>query len=159
MKYPNLYKELQLFGKDFVNNLKAELIKFDKVATGDLINSISYKIIDKGERWEVDIIANNYLDYVDKGRRPGAKQPPSNKLVPWVESKGIKIMGEDGEHLTTKTIAFIIAQSIGKKGIKATDVIRIAEEITMADHREKIKIAIAADEFEIVKNELRDLWV
>ena len=62
------------FGKDYVKIMVA-LLKgnrpFAKVASGSLINSINYKLQNTATGIQIQLLANDYLQWVDKGRRPG----------------------------------------------------------------------------------------
>lgn len=102
------------FGKDYVKVMVA-LLKgnrpYPKVATGSLINSINYKLKDTAEGIQLQLYANDYLTYVDQGRRPGT-YPPIRALIKWVAIKGMP-----------KQAAWAIRQNIYKFGIKPTRVI------------------------------------
>jgi len=61
------------FGKDYVKIMVAVLKgnkPYPKVASGSLINSINYKLQDTAQGINVVLVANDYLKYVDQGRRP-----------------------------------------------------------------------------------------
>jgi hypothetical protein len=58
-------------------------------------------------------MAADYFKYVDEGRKPNSKQPPIKPIQSWVTHKGIRF-----NNMSSKQTAFIIARSIGKKGIK-----------------------------------------
>lgn len=102
------------FGKDYVRTLIA-LLKgnkpYGKVASGRLINSINYRLQEVAKEINVIIEANDYLEYVDRGRRPGT-YPPIKPLKEWARIKG---MGENA--------AYPIQKKIFKMGIKPTNVI------------------------------------
>ena len=102
------------FGKDYVKVMVA-LLKgnrpFAKVASGSLVNSINYRLQDTAEGVRVILLANDYLKYVDEGRRPGT-YPPIRAIQRWVAIKGIK-----------PEAAWAIRQNIFKFGIKPTRVI------------------------------------
>ncbi len=117
MELEDLKKGSEEFAKEFIRHLKEELISAGKNNTGNLINSLAYNVYESGESVLIEIKSDDYLENVDKGRKPGSKMPPPNKLVGWVESKGIKI----GK--TPEQTAFVIAKSIGQKGIKPTNVL------------------------------------
>lgn len=102
------------FGKDYVKVMVA-LLKgnrpFAKVASGSLVNSINYRLQDTAQGVRVILLANDYLKYVDEGRRPGT-YPPIRAIQRWVAIKGIP-----------KEAAWAIRKNIFKFGIKPTRVI------------------------------------
>ena len=102
------------FGKDYVK-VMVGLLKgnrpFAKVASGSLINSINYRLQDTANGIQVQLLANDYLKYVDQGRRPGT-YPPIKAIQKWVQIKGIK-----------PEAAWAIRQNIYKFGIKPIRVI------------------------------------
>lgn len=52
-----------------------------------------------------------YSSVIEQGRRPGARQPPTKALVPWVRRKlGIGRRQAEG-------VAFLVARKIGRDGI------------------------------------------
>jgi hypothetical protein len=103
------------FGKDYVKILVG-LLKgnkpYAKVASGSLINSINYRLQDTANGINVQLLANDYLTYVDKGRKPGT-YPPIQAIKRWVAIKGIP-----------KEAAWAIRTNIYKFGIKPTNVLR-----------------------------------
>ncbi len=59
-----------------------------------------------------------YASVIEYGRRPGARRPPVQALIPWVRDK----MGLQGK--AARGAAFAIARKIGQRGIKARPVLR-----------------------------------
>jgi hypothetical protein len=102
------------FGKDYVKVL-VSLLKnnrpYAKVASGSLINSINYRLQDTANGVNLILLGNDYLKYVDQGRRPGT-YPPIKAIQRWVQIKGIP-----------KEAAWAIRTNIFKFGIKPTRVI------------------------------------
>ncbi len=105
-------KVLNEFGKDYVKILIRLLKKEGKVASSALINSISYKLKEQAGLIQYQLIANDYLQYVDEGRKPGS-YPPIRAIADWARVKGI-----------SKDAVFPIARSIFKFGIKPTNVLK-----------------------------------
>jgi len=149
-KKVDLYSKetLNEFGKDYVKILTIFLKKYKKRASGALINSINYKLKNVGENILFVLEANDYLEWVDKGRRPGS-YPPIREIAKWCTLKGI-----------WEGAAFPIAKSIYKFGIKPTNVIdQTIKEITTSptlqrkyeeDLLENVE-KIISDEFEKLK--------
>jgi hypothetical protein len=105
-------QKMKEFGKDYVKILYRELRREGKDATGALINSLAFEIREEAKQIQIILLANDYLKYVDKGRKPG-KYPPIKAIAKWVQVKGI-----------SKEAIFPIARSIYKFGIKPTNVIQ-----------------------------------
>ncbi len=105
-------KNLRMFGQDYVKILVALLKQAGKSASGALINSIDSRIVVDAETAFIELLANDYLEYVDQGRKPG-KYPPIRAISEWCRIKGIE-----------SSAAFPIARSIYKFGIKPTHVIQ-----------------------------------
>jgi hypothetical protein len=119
----NLKKALDEVGKDLVKTMVKKLIDANKEATGKLIRSVDYKLVETANGVIVQLLAADYLKVVDEGRRPGAKQPPTKALDRWVIAKGIAPRDKKGKFISRESVKFLIARSIGKKGIKPTNVI------------------------------------
>ena len=109
----NVRDALNKIGKESVDYLKKLLIAENKKATGELIKSLDYEVIKSLNGAVLLISAAKQFDYVDGGRRKGAKPPPVKPIELWVKHKGLKF-----KNMSERSMAFIIARSIGKKGIK-----------------------------------------
>ena len=105
-------KKLQEFGTDYVKVLILFLKKAHKSSTGSLINSVSYKLREEASQINIVIESEDYLTYVDQGRKPG-KYPPIQAIANWCRVKGIP-----------QSAAFPIAKNIFKFGIKPTNIIQ-----------------------------------
>ena len=141
MKTKNIERYLESFGKQVVNRAKGNLQKAKK--GGALENSIKFKVINTDDGFTVQFYMDSYGTFVDKGvsgtkvkrsfkdykgktiktpysykNRKGHSQPPSKALDKWVVKKGIAPRDASGKFMKRKTITFLIARSIGKKGIQ-----------------------------------------
>jgi hypothetical protein len=108
---------LEVFGKEYIEEMGDILKKKDKIATRELIESIDTKILKTGfgTSYTLKIIAAKHLKYVDEGRRAGGKAPPIAPIKEWARVKGLP-----------EGLAFPIAKKIGEEGIKPTHVIKKA---------------------------------
>jgi len=102
---------LKDFGKDYVKILTIMLKKAGKKASGALINSIDYRLQREAKEISIILEANDYLEYVDQGRKPGT-YPNINAIAKWATLKGIP-----------QGAVFPIAHKIFKFGIEPTNVI------------------------------------
>jgi hypothetical protein len=125
------------------NSIKETLESKSKIATRETINSIRsiVKVSDSGYIGEV--WGAGGLKFIESGRKPNSKMPPSGVLLPWMRSKGIE---EDKE--------FIIRRSIARKGIKPTKIIAPALKETS---KQRIQILRGAVANEIFKSLVKDL--
>ena len=117
--HEQLRKILNRYGDEAVSLVAAILKAKNKKATGTLINSFSYKIIeDTNGLLSLGLLSDvDYAEFVDKGRKPG-RMPPTKPLEKWLKAKGI------GDSRKQKSIAFAIARNIGRFGIKPTPFIK-----------------------------------
>jgi hypothetical protein len=105
-------QKLKEFGRDYVKILVRELKRAGKDASGRLINSIDYKLREDANNIFIVIESEDYLKWVDEGRKRGT-YPPIRPLIEWTNVRGIP-----------KSAAYAIQKSIFKFGIKPTRVIQ-----------------------------------
>lgn len=84
-----------------------------KVGVNTLTNSDIYKTLSVRATNDgdlvFDIILNDYIQYIESGRRKGAKFPPVEPIVEWCKKKGIP---------TDNSTVFLIRRAISRDGIK-----------------------------------------
>jgi hypothetical protein len=116
-----LREALEIFGQSYIAELSNQLRKLDKKASGDLLRSLDSRVIQTafGTKYTIVLKAEDYLQYVDRGRRPG-KFPPVDAIAKWVRLKGI----------SPKAI-YPIGKKIKEKGIKPTNVIQKSLDKTL----------------------------
>ena len=138
MKTEALERYLNSFGKQVVNRAKGNLQKTKGGGT-NLEKSLSFKVITTADGFSVQFFMDSYGTFVDKGvsgtdvRRSfkdykgrtisspykyTTKQPPSRVLDKWIVKKGIAPRDEKGRFMSRKSISFLIARSIKRKGIQ-----------------------------------------
>jgi len=68
-----------------------------------------------------DIMLNDYITYIESGRRKGAKMPPVEPIVRWCRSKGIP---------TDNSTIYLIRRAISRDGIQARPIMaKVFEEL------------------------------
>lgn len=75
----------------------------------NIYKSLSVKATNDGDL-VFDIILNDYLVYIENGRRKGAKMPPVEPIVRWCRKHGIP---------SDNSTVFLIRRAISRDGIKA----------------------------------------
>lgn len=84
--------------------------------TGDFKRRWKFRLVSMGNAVE---FYNEHpaAPVIEDGRRPGAKQPPVDALVPWVRRK-LHVTKQEA-----KGIAYVVARAIGKRGLRARKVL------------------------------------
>jgi hypothetical protein len=124
LKLKALKKAMEKYGEALVIEIVKELKSADKIATGALAKSVDYELIEALDTIAVNILALDYMETVDGGRRKGAKAPPTDAIIKWIKVKRIKGRDKKGRFIKDKSTAFLMARAIGKNGIKPTFVIK-----------------------------------
>lgn len=130
MRLENLKKSLEVFRDAVVQQSKLNLKGQNKVASGNLYNSIKgseVKVSDNSIQFNIEM--EDYGTFIDKGvngkktvyTTPYSykdKMPPPSKLDKWIVKRGIAPRGENGEFIDRKSLQFAIAKSIFNNGLK-----------------------------------------
>lgn len=104
------------FSKDIMDIVRvvmeSNLLDNHKVGRNTITGSDIYKnlqVITKNDGDLVfDILLNDYLTYIESGRRKGAKMPPVEPIVRWARSRGIP---------TDNSTIYLIRRAISRDGI------------------------------------------
>jgi hypothetical protein len=138
--YKNLKVAMDQLGKDYILELTNQLISADKKASGNLIRSLRYEVIEVLNNILIRVYAADYLNVVDKGRKPG-KMPPVSPIKKWMDIRGIR----PGKKQTKEQLAFAIAKSIGQNGIRPTYVIKKSIDNILKTKKDLLGKAAAQD--------------
>jgi hypothetical protein len=106
-------RTIKQLGDELLATLITEIEQQDLIASQKLINSLNYRVIEaiKFVQYKLEVRAVDYSKFAFDGRKPG-KQPPLRAIQEWCTFKGFP-----------KSMAFPIAQGIGKYGVPAKNVI------------------------------------
>lgn len=105
-------QKIKEFGRDYVKILTRELLRAGKEASGNLIRSIDYRLVEEAKIINIEILSLPYLEWVDKGRKKGT-YPPIKPLIQWAQVKGLPL-----------NFAYGAQKNIYKFGIKPTNIIQ-----------------------------------
>lgn len=144
------YEVLKEYAIELRNTLQDSYINDDRIATGDLLNSVEY-IIEKDDRQiEVSLQLKEWWKYVEHGRKPG-KFPPPDKILEWVKAKPILPKPDNNGKLPTPNqLAYLIGRKISEVGTTGTHNVRDTVRLINERYEEKIGQAINED----INNEL-----
>ena len=127
MELKELEKELEIVGAFMANILIAEIYAKGKVASGNLVKSVEFEVVNKGNKYVVDLLADRYIINVSEGRKAGYPNGGDGSflkaLIEWVKIKSIET-----EDKKVKAAAWAIREAIFKRGIPPTNIIEFAIE-------------------------------
>lgn len=96
-------------------------IGFNTLRGSDIYKTLAVKATNDGDLI-FDIILNDYIVYIESGRRAGAKFPPVEPIVKWCRKHGIP---------TDNSTVYLIRRAISRGGIKPRPVMQyVFEEVT-----------------------------
>lgn len=142
-----LKKAMDELGEDLVKGLVKALIDADKVATGNLVRSIDYRLIETADMLIVELLAAPYLKNVDKGRKKGETPPPIAPILKWASVRKIKQYRnkKSGRFISNVARAVIISKGISKNGIKGINVVRKTIDDIYSKKKQLIEKAAGED--------------
>lgn len=135
MEYTHLENKLAEIGAEVREKYKAKLKANGVYATGKLFNSVDFKLTIKDGEIELHFIALDYWINIEEGRKPNSKMPKVEEIRKWMITRGIP---------DKPGLAFVIARSIGKKGIKPNPFLR-ETRIEIEGLVPEIKLALEKD--------------
>lgn len=90
------------------------------LTSSQIYKTLSVKATNDGDLI-FDIVLNDYITFIESGRRKGAKFPPVEPIVRWARSRGIP---------TDNSTIFLIRRAISRDGIKPRPIMQyVFEEI------------------------------
>lgn len=123
---------LPQFIDDMVLLTRRIMIENGVEANSDLIKSVEYIPTSSG----MQLLANDYYEYVSTGRRPKARKVPIEDLIVWIKKYGIAAGDING-------IAWAIQKSIYENGIKGKSFINPVEDTVADFSSEKLADALS----------------
>lgn len=144
IKFENLQRVLGEFAVELRNRYQDNLIRDEKIATGNLLNSIDYKVqYDDRAIW-VELHLEDYYKWVENGREPG-KFPPPEAILEWIRIKPVIPDDRDGRLPTEQQLAFLIGRKIAEEGIEPGNQLHNAMDDIYPQFEDRIDEAIAQD--------------
>jgi hypothetical protein len=132
---PLTTQALEEFGKLFTGYIKNEIQKKqfpygnpqrglgDKVASGKLLKSIDYEVIngtDGNPTLEISYV--DYFENVNLGRRKEKKRVPIKAILDWIQVRGLRGRNKKGQFIPNLSFAFAIQTNIYKFGIRPSNI-------------------------------------
>ena len=147
MKFSRTEALLNSFAQTIVNRYKDKISEY---ASGKLYKTIDYSITSQTDSYLVTINLEDYWKFIERGRSAGAKMPPVSAIENWIKVRKIlprPISLKSGRQRvpTVQQLAYVIARSIAKNGIKPRPFMRESIEDTMKDFKSKLSAAVRED--------------
>lgn len=127
------------------NEYQDNLIRNDRIASGDLLNNIEYEVTRGDFTYTIYVKMKDYWYYVENGRKAG-KWPPIQNILDWIKIKPVLPRpNAEGKLPTPQQLAFLIARKIGKEGTEGTQDLRKATDTIWDTFEDRLYEAIDED--------------
>ena len=107
----------------------------NKVASGKLRDSIQVNVKQSQGQTVIELIAEQYSQWVQSGRLPGRKGVPIDALEKWIKERGLVGRDKRGRFIKRRSFAFAIQNNIKKFGIRPSNCLDVALETIGNDPR------------------------
>lgn len=143
-RWDNLQRVLGEIGNEIRNEYQDKLIRDNKIASGELLNSVEYKVeYDDRSIW-LELHLADYYKWVEEGRAPG-RYPPPDKILEWIRIKPVIPDSRTGKLPTEQQLTFLISRKIAEQGIQPGYQLRDTMRDKNEDIERRIDEAIAKD--------------
>lgn len=127
------------------NEYQDNLIRNDRIASGDLLNNIEYEITRGDFTYTIYVKMKDYWYFVENGRKAG-KMPPIDNILSWIRVKPVLPRpNAEGKLPTPQQLAFLIARKIGEEGTEGTQDLRKATDTIWDTFEDRLYEAIDED--------------
>ena len=172
MELTNTQKALKSFSDNVIQQSRTRLTKKDQNYTSELYNSLTYDFEKADNGFIIDFKMLDYGEFQDRGvkgvkstysqsRNSPFSYKSSSKLrgleyhtgifSKWAKFRGLQPRDKKGRFRSYKTMGYILADSIKKKGIKATMFFAKSFEMVFEKLPKELQEAFAIDvEYAIV---------
>lgn len=120
MNLKNTNIVLNDFARVVMESYKEALKKDNRVASGNLINSLDFKVDSTDYSLIVTLYLADYWEEIEFGRKKTENDGPGEvrvKIADWITQKGIQPKADaNGKIPTPKQLLFLIARKIHEKG-------------------------------------------
>jgi hypothetical protein len=131
-QYNNVKTVLSNYAQGIVRDYQNALKRNNKIATAKTVNSLEVTHTANKAVVGFTILGDKAFEYIEYGRRAGAKMPPKGSITQWLIARQIPLK-----------LDYIIRKRIGERGIKPTPITAtIAKQATI---QIDLQLALAAD--------------
>ena len=142
--FPKVYEVLERYAKEFIEQYKLNLVQSGRPASGQLADSLGYKVNLGTNVYAVDISLLEYWKYIESGTRP--HWPPVSAIREWIKVKPvIPRPFENGKLPTEQQLAFLISRKISRVGTEGINDFQRANDEIFARMEKSIAEAVTED--------------
>jgi hypothetical protein len=145
MELTNFNNMLTQYEKDIERVLKNNLVQNNRVASGNLLKSISVSDTRNDAEITVNLNSADYLKQVSEGRKPsggGGNGSLQEKIKTWIEQKNI--LPRENK-ITKDQLAFLIARKIHNEGYEGSNDYAMTVEEVNGKYLSKLQEALEKD--------------
>ena len=143
MEFKHLQEVLAEYSKEIEERYKQNLEDSGRKATGNLITSVTTKVVVDGNELAIDLDLADYWKYVENGRSAG-RFPPVNKILEWIRIKPVLPYPDARGNLPTEEqLAFLIGRKIAEEGFEGSN--DLSDTLEEVDYEKRIIQALDAD--------------
>ena len=149
----NTLRILQELAQDVEQNYKEHLEQHGRIASGDLLRSISTEIEVRGTTYIVWLNLADYWKYVEEDTRP--HWPPKAAIDRWIFIKPVLPRPDSkGKIPTPQQLSYLIRRKIALEGTKGSHDLRDTENAVLPMYEERILEALERDVLDYVERVL-----
>ena len=153
ISFPHLQEVLEAYGQALADRYKDNLQGSDRMATGNLVNSIRSIVTFNDRTFEVSLSLEDYYKYIEEGtglsHKPDPHSPyrvPYAPILQWVKVKPvIPYPDTNGKLPTPESLAWMIKRKIDKFGIEGKEDLKDAMDSVTQDWEQRIEDALTDD--------------
>lgn len=143
LKWDNLSKVLEEYAIEVRNKYQDNLINSDRIASGELLNSVEYIVEKDNMHISVSLSLLDYWKYIEYDTKP--HWPPVDKIKEWIKVKPVLPDNRFGKLPTPDQLAYLIGRKISLEGTSGTDDLHRAVDDINNRFMERIEDAISKD--------------
>lgn len=143
MEFNNLRSVLLDYAIALQNKYKDNLLLSDRVATGELVKSVQYKLDFKDKEFIIYLELEDYYKYVENGTKPHF--PPVNAILNWIKAKPVLPTPINGKLPTPKQLAYLIGRKISEVGTEGSHDLEKSSKTISEEYEELILEALEKD--------------
>lgn len=147
----NLLRVLEDLANDIKENYKDHLELHDRIASGDLLRSVSTEIEVSGTTYTVWLNLADYWEYVENDTKP--HWPPKNAIDKWIFIKPVIPHGSP-KPPSPEQLSFLIRRKISEEGTKGSHDLRDTENAVIPAYEERLLDALERDTLEYIEKVL-----